>query len=155
MLSKSCTQCTLAVSVWLFIETGSCVLSNSTWQINKVASRGFWCQFLGCFLTVGHSYVCHQQREYTRCKPVLDVVAQCLSPVSTCIPRATGCSWVSPAHLPFVAQLPWGQDALHIAACPRNQWLGIAASLYLCCECPAFSPPLMVSCRLFSLWCQI
>lgn len=157
MLSKSCTQCTLAVSVWLFMETGSCVLSSSAWQISKVASRGLWCQFLGSFLTVGHSSACHQQWESSMCKPVLGAVAQCV-----CTPRALaspeGC-WLSRVFYhptcPVQHSCPEVKMLCTSAALHRNQWLVLVTSLFLCCECPAFSPPLMVSCRFFSLWCQI
>lgn len=159
MLSKSCTQCTLALSVWLLRETGPCILSSRISKINKVASRGHYCQFWDCYFTVGQSFACHQQWENARCKPVLDVVVRC---VCTLLGFASPEGWLLDVFHHPTCPLQCSCPEVNMlctsaAACQGNQWLGLVTSLFLCCECkhPASSPPLIVPCCFFSLWCPI
>lgn len=117
VLSRSCTQCTLAVSVWLFMETGSCILPSSAQQTNKVMSGAFGASFwvvVNCWASFCMSSAMRKRKVQTSSGRSGTV---CLDPWSPCIPRgllAVLC--VLPLHLPFVAQLPWGQDALHICS---------------------------------------
>lgn len=120
MLSKSCTQCTLAVSVWLFMETGPCILSSSSQQINRVASRGPLVPVFGLLL---HCWAFLCMSSATRkCKVQTSTGCSgtvCLYPSRICIPRGLAVGCVSPPHLPFVGaapQLPQGQYALHICS---------------------------------------